>query len=442
MKKVYLKSFGCQMNENDSMQVIDLLKARDYVETANPQEADLIVINTCSVREKSYQKAMSEIGRQYKRNRSSDSVKIGIMGCVASQEKDAIIQRFPFVDFVLGTDQIDKINEALDYSRLQDGAFVAADFQEIKDYHFPAIDISHRDKAAKAYVTIMKGCDNTCSFCIVPFTRGKEVSRAPQEIIEEIKFLEQRGVQEITLLGQNVNSYGKRLARKMNFADLIKMIESETTIKRLRFTSPHPKDLSHELIEQYKESAILCNHIHLPVQSGSSRVLKRMRRAHTRETYLQRIADFKKECPNAAITTDIIVGFPGESDEDFAETLSLVRSVDYDASYSFSYSERPHTEAAQFKDDVPDDVKWQRLQDLQALQREISLARNQRLVGRIEDVLVEGPSKLGRGQFTGRTSSNKVFNFNASLTEIGSIIPVKIHMVSPYALYGEMIHAS
>lgn len=434
-KKVYIKTFGCQMNEHDSQRMLHHLAAEGYAPTDDAAQADLVVVNTCSVRDGAYNKAMSEIGRYRDRDRK---VQIGVTGCVASQEGEAIARRFDFVDFVLGTDQIPRIREAVHFKRHGDGAYVASDFQDIDDYHFPDTQIAPQERMVKAYVTIMKGCDNTCAFCIVPTTRGPEVSRPAIEIVNEILELERHGVREVTLLGQNVNSYGKKSSERISFADLLRMIDNRTSLQRLRFTSPHPKDLSDRLIEEYRHNQSLCRHIHLPVQSGSNRILKRMRRAHTRETYLRRVEKLRSVAPDVAITTDLIVGFPGETEEDFQETLSLMREVQYDASYSFMYSERPGTEAAQFDDDVSRESKQRRLQELQGLQKEISRAINLRLVGSREEVLVEGASKQGGGQLSGRTSTHRVVNFHGSSGDIGAIVSVKITKASAYALYGEI----
>jgi tRNA-2-methylthio-N6-dimethylallyladenosine synthase len=435
-KKVYIKTFGCQMNEADSERMLALLERDNYQATGDANEADLIIVNTCSVREKAHQKAISEVG---KHNKTGKRVKIGVTGCVASQEKSALVDRFKEVDFVLGTDHIDKIRLAARYSRLQDGAYVAADFHEIADYHFPETAISTSRQMVKAYVTIMKGCDNKCSFCIVPFTRGPEISRDPEDIIMEIKAFEGRGVREITLLGQNVNSYGKGLPNRIDFSSLLGLIGRETDIWRLRYTSPHPKDLSQGLIDEYQNNRILCRHIHLPVQSGCSRILKRMQRAHTRETYLRRVMALREACPDVAISTDIIVGFPGETDADFQETLSLMREVQYDSSYSFVYSERPGTEAANFDDDVNPEIKSDRLQEIQALQQELSYKKNQNFINNNVEVLVEGQGKANEIQMTGRSICNRVVNFDGSMSDIGAIVNAKVTRATAYALYGEKV---
>ncbi len=450
------------MNEADSDRMLGLLANDDYIATQDPDDADLIIVNTCSVRDKAYHKAISAIG---KHNKNGQKIKIGVTGCVASQEGKVLAERFDSVDFVLGTDHIDKIREAVQYTRLQDGAYIATKFHEIEDYHFPEIAIAPSTRMVKAYVTIMKGCDNVCAFCIVPSTRGPEISRRAEDILQEIQALERRGAREITLLGQNVNSYGKQNSTDADFASLLRKVEENTRIERLRFTSPHPKDLSPRLIEEYRRSKILCRHIHLPAQSGSSRVLKRMRRAHTRDTYLKRIHDLRNACPDVAITTDLIVGFPGESDADFQDTLSLMREVEYDASYSFAYSERPGTEAAGFEDDVPAKVKSERLQALQALQHDLSAQKNSYFIGKIVPILVEGIDKkhhknyvhserskregeapgavllegATRAPMMGRTSCNRVVNFDGSDDDIGDIINIRIASATAYSLHGDKV---
>lgn len=438
-KKAYIKTFGCQMNEHDSQRMLRHLAQDGYMATNSPQEADVVIVNTCSVRDGAYHKAMSEIGRY--RNWGKE-IRVGVTGCVASQLGEAIASRFDFVDFVLGTDHVDKIREAVKYHRVHGNAFVRADFQEIEDYTFPDMDVAADERMVSAYVTIMKGCDNTCAFCIVPMTRGAEVSRPPASIVDEIKHLEGQGVREITLLGQNVNSYGKRLSEPVDFATLLRIIEQRTQISRLRFTSPHPKDLSDRLIDEYCHNRVLCRHFHLPAQSGSSRVLKRMRRAHTRETYMRRVERLRRTAPDVAITTDLIVGFPGETEADFQETLRLVNEVEYDAAYVFAYSPRPGTEAADFVDDVPPETKQRRLQELLNLQESISLRKNQPFVGRDIDILVEGSSRRGGDQLSGRSSCHRVVNFHGCPQDIGAIVPVRIERASAYALFGEKPHVS
>ena len=434
MPRVYIRTFGCQMNEQDSEIMRGLLRPQGYESVSTPAEADLILVNTCSVRERAYQKAMSEIGRL---NHGEKKQLIGVTGCVASQEGENLLKRFHNIDFVLGTDHVGRLPGMVAQVQ-QSGKRVAVnDFVDLSDYEFPTpMEWGGRQKV-KAYVTVMKGCDNTCSFCIVPFTRGKEVSRRPEEIIAEIRNLTQQGVREVTLLGQNVNSYGKRLEPRISFAKLLRRIEAETSLDRIRFTSPHPKDLSKELIEEYGRNSRLCPHVHLPVQSGSNRLLKRMRRSYTRESYLKKVESIRKVRPGIAMTTDLIVGFPGETEADFLETLELVQTVGYDQIYSFIYSPRPETEAATFEDDVPLPVKRERLVRLEWLQEQMNREKNQRRIALIEEVLVEGPSGEGGGQLTGRTPHGRIVNFDGGADLVGAIIKVMIKEATPYSLKGE-----
>lgn len=433
MPSVYLKTFGCQMNEQDSVVMTSLLEKKGYQLTTRSEEADLVLINTCSIREKAYQKGMSEIGR----HSLKEGGILGVTGCVASEKGARLLKRYPQVDFVLGTDQIGNLPRAIEEVRDHRRRIDWSGFQDISDYEFPTPLEGGSTRKVKAFVTIMKGCDNACSFCIVPLTRGAEVSRRPEEIIAEIHGLERDGVREVMLLGQNVNSYGKRF--KFGFPKLLRKIDEECRVDRIRFTSPHPKDLSPALVEEYRIHSKLCPHIHLPVQSGSDSVLKRMRRAYTRKTYLRRVEAIRKACPEVAITTDLIVGFPGESEKEFCETLSLVEEVRFDQSYSFAYSVRPGTEAAGMKDALPLVEKKARLARLQKLQEEMSLAKNRESVGRIEKVLVEGASLAGGKQLTGRTGQGRIVNFDGRPDQIGAILDVKISEAFAYSLRGEAV---
>ncbi|MDO8462537.1 MAG: tRNA (N6-isopentenyl adenosine(37)-C2)-methylthiotransferase MiaB [Deltaproteobacteria bacterium] len=434
-KTVYIKTFGCQMNENDTQRMLALLAPKGYLATSDPKSADLILINSCSIREKSYQKALSEIGR-FKKHGKLDGL-IGLTGCVASQEGEKLTKRFPFLNLVLGTDHLAKLPKLIDELKPQKSV-VESKLVPLTDYRFAELPPFHSFSSVKSSVTIMKGCDNACSFCIVPFVRGKEVSRSPDEILAEIRKME--GVRELLLLGQNVNSYGKRLSPKTTFAELLRRIDEETGILRLRYVSPHPKDLSDQLINEHVVNTKLCRHIHLPVQSGSSRVLKKMRRSYTREVYLRKVEKLRQKNPDMAISTDIIVGFPGESLRDFAETLSLMKEVRFDASYSFTYSPRPQTESSLFVDDVLPSVKEGRLKEVQALQAEIGLLRNQEKIGRVEEVLVEGISETrgGKRQLFGRTSGNQMVNFDGDEGQIGAILKVQIKQATPYVLKGRL----
>lgn len=434
MKTYFIKTFGCQMNEHDSQKMEALLRRSGYAKVSSPSQSDLIVINTCSIRERSYQKAVSHIGQTAKEGDGKKPV-VAVTGCVVSHDGEGIMKRFPSVDLVLGPDHIASLPEMIEEVEGKRSRPARVDFKDISDYEFPS-QIQTGEKQVKTYVTIMKGCDNVCSFCIVPFTRGKEVSREASEIIDEIRSLESTGVREVMLLGQNVNSYGKGLTPKTSFARLLRQVDEETSIDRIRFTSPHPKDLSPALIEEYARNGKLCPHMHLPVQSGSDRVLRRMRRSYTRAAYLKRVDALRKAAPGVAITTDIIVGFPGETEEDFKDTLRLVREVGYDSSYSFSYSPRPQTEAFTMADDVPPEVKKERFARLQALQAELSLAKNRAEIGKTVPVLVEGISFNAGGQMTGRTPHARIVNFDGGQELTGAILNLEITGASPYSLKG------
>ncbi len=434
----YLKTFGCQMNDHDSEKMEASLRLEGHRRVSTAEAADLVIVNTCSIRERAYQKALSEIGRTQKhpRKNSKPGPMVAVTGCVASHAGENILKRFPFVDIVLGPDHESRLPQLIQQIRQEPKRFLRNDFLDLSDYEFPTpiVPLFSEEKKIKAYVTIMKGCDNVCAFCIVPFVRGKEVSRPSDDIVAEINRLQSEGVKEVMLLGQNVNSYGK--GEKTTFPELLRRIDEETSINRIRFISPHPKDLSNGLIEEYGRNTKLCPHIHLPVQAGSNQVLKRMRRSYTREVYLRRVENLRETVPDIAITTDILVGFPGETDSDFEETLSLMREVSYDASYSFSFSPRPKTEAAQWTDDVPSQTKKERLIEVQKLQMELSFKRNQCRVGKREEVLVEGSSEADARRFSGLTPHGRVVNFDGDSIEAGVILDVQIQEADARALKG------
>ena len=415
------------MNVYDSEQIAGVLEPLRYKVTPNPEQADLIIVNTCAIREKAQQKAFSFLGRLAEFKRKNPDLIIGIGGCVAQQEGKKILRQVPHIDLVFGTHAISRLPHIIKQIELKKFRVVDVEMSGKIDEFEPIINPPDVSKASR-FVTIMQGCDNYCTYCVVPFVRGKETSRNPENIIKEIKCLVDSGVREVTLLGQNVNSYGKK-ERMCSFAELLAVINEIKGLQRIRFTTSHPKDLSSDLVWSFNNLAKLCRHIHLPVQSGSNRILKRMNRKYTRELYLEKVAELKKICPDIAITSDIIVGFPGETDSDFNETLDLIKKVEYDGLYAFMYSDRPNATAAQFTGKISNPEKKVRLQVLLDLQKEYTVKKNQAIVGSTELILVEGfskkqknikdPGKCNDIQWTGRTSTNKIVNFIQGGNNIG-----------------------
>jgi len=435
-KRVFLETFGCQMNDNDSERILALLSTIDYERTGTPEDADLIILNTCSVRDKAEQKVYSALGRFRALKDINPALIIAVSGCVAQQQGEALIKRAPYLDLVFGPHNIHRLKELVAKAAGEASGVVAtAQSETIEEDEY---GYSHQaSEGVKAFVSIMRGCNNFCAYCIVPYTRGREVSREAADIIEEIRALAGNGVAEVTLLGQNVNSYN---GSGLTFAGLLKMVAGVGGIERVRFITSHPKDISRELIELFATEPKLCRHIHLPVQSGSNAVLKLMGRAYTREQYLEKVDLLQGLYPDMALTTDIIVGFPGETEEDFQDTMTLIERVRYDNIFSFMYSPRPNTRAATFGGQVPADIKSRRLQALQKAQRVITAARSKGLAGRIMEVLVEGPSKTDRFELTGRTPCNRVVNFPAPPTSdelTGSVVKVSITRALPNSLRGE-----
>ncbi|MEW6500819.1 MAG: tRNA (N6-isopentenyl adenosine(37)-C2)-methylthiotransferase MiaB [Thermodesulfobacteriota bacterium] len=408
-RQLYLETFGCQMNERDSEIMAQLMAGEGYLETEAPEEADLIVVNTCSIRGKAEQKAMSLLGRFRKLKKRNPSLVIALAGCVAQQEGTALLERMGHLDLVVGPQEIYRLPELVAAARAGGGQRCAT--SQAADFAIPAfLPELGRGAGHKRFVTIMQGCNNFCTYCVVPFTRGREVSREPRDILAEVAHLAQLGVREVTLLGQNVNSYGKERPGLPSFAQLLHQVAEIPGIARLRFTTSHPKDLSEELMRSFAEIEGLCPHFHLPVQSGSDAVLARMNRKYTREQYLDKVAQLKGVRPEIALTTDIIVGFPGESEADFGATMELLEMVRYHGAFSFKYSDRPHAAAAQFGDKVEEAVKGERLTILQARQEEITRERKEEMVGTVAEVMVEGVSRDGN-QTSGRTAANFIVNF-------------------------------
>jgi tRNA-2-methylthio-N6-dimethylallyladenosine synthase len=438
-KKLYIQTYGCQMNLYDSERIAQVMGRSGYVQTDRIDAADLLLLNTCSVRDKAEQKVYSALGnwKEFKDHR--DGVIIGVGGCVAQQEGDNLLKRVAHLDLVFGTHSIHKLPELVAEVESSRARPV-----EVTFYRDPAYmeDPDGRTKVngAKAYVTIMQGCNKVCSFCIVPHVRGRELSRPSGKIIAEVESLVAQGVREVMLLGQNVNSYGKLTAGELSFAELLRRIDAIEGLQRIRFTTSHPQDLSPALNDAFASCNHLCEHLHLPVQSGSDSVLARMRRGYTREEYLRRIAELRERCPKVALSTDVIVGFPGESDAEFNSTLELLQTVEYDEIFSFMYSPRPQTVAAKiYDDDIEANVKRERLRQVQTLQQGISLAKNRQRIGDTEEILVDGPSKLKNGQLMGRTRTNRIVNISAPERLIGRLVPVRIINATANSLLGDLL---
>jgi tRNA-2-methylthio-N6-dimethylallyladenosine synthase len=437
VKKLYIQTYGCQMNQHDSERIARVMAGRGYVPTDDPECADLLLLNTCSVRDKAEQKVYSALGRWKMFKERRENVVIGIGGCVAQQEGATLLKRVPHLDLVFGTHNIHKLPQLVeDVERLRVRPVETAFYRNPSYMEEP--DGRVRIQGAKAHVTIMQGCDKVCSFCVVPHVRGREVSRPSGNIVAEIEALAAQGVKEVMLLGQNVNSYGRATPGELSFSDLLARVDRVAGIERIRFTTSHPQDLSPELIEAFATLKNLCEHLHLPVQSGSDSVLARMRRGYSRAEYLERIRRLREACPRVALSTDIIVGFPGETDEEFCDTLELLRQLEYDEIFSFMYSPRPHTVSAKlYGNDVPEAVKKDRLQRVLALQNDISLRKNRDKIGEYAEILVEGSSKLKNRHLMGRTRSNRIVNFYGEKTLVGALLHVQIIGATANSLLGE-----
>ena len=439
-KRVYIKTFGCQMNEYDSQKMAEVLGAsHGFAPTDVLEEADLLLLNTCSVREKAQEKLFSELGRWRELKDAKRGVVIGVGGCVASQEGDNVFNRAPYVDLVFGPQTLHRLPELYD-------AAIAGQ-RRVLDISFPEIEKfdrlpEPRAEGPTAFVSIMEGCSKYCSFCVVPYTRGEEVSRPLADILAEIAELAEQGVREVTLLGQNVNAWTEPEA--MDFAFLLECVSDIPGIERIRYTTSHPREFSQSLIAAHTRLPKLAKHIHLPVQAGSDRILAAMKRGYTVLEYKSIIRRLRAACPDLCISTDIIVGFPGETDEDFEKTMALIADVGFDASFSFIYSPRPGTPAADLVDDTPQATKLARLKRLQFTIDGNAAAISASMVGRTETILVEGPSRKDPNELCGRTSNNRMVNFSlpegATTTElIGQLMDLKIVSALPHSLRGELV---
>ena len=432
-KNVYISTYGCQMNVNDTERMYSLLEMINYAPAVGPDQAQLIIINSCSVREKPVHKVRSEVGRYYHLKQKKPHLKIGVAGCVAQQEKKKLLKEIPLLDFIFGPDAIDDLPNII--SRIEKGekSVLETRFTHSKPYHIQTLI---RDPQVSAFVNIMKGCDNFCTFCVVPFTRGRERSRPLEQVCEDVQSLVSRGVKEVTLLGQNVNSYHSSCGA--DFGKLLLALCETTNIKRIRFTSPHPKDFNEEVMDimQSRRDKIM-DAIHLPAQSGNSRILERMNRGYTRTQYIKKARMILDKMPGAVLSTDLIVGFPGETEEDFQDTLSLLDEVPFEMMYSFKYSPRPFTKAAQFENQVKEKEKSARLARLNQKHIQFAISRSQEYKGRTLKVLVEKKDEK-KGYLSGRSSQNKLVHFHGSEHLKGKTVLVKINKTHPQVLYGEL----
>ncbi|MBI4526193.1 MAG: tRNA (N6-isopentenyl adenosine(37)-C2)-methylthiotransferase MiaB [Deltaproteobacteria bacterium] len=439
MKRLYIQTYGCQMNERDSERIAHVMKSMDYCLTDRIEEADLVFLNTCSVRDKAEQKVYSALGRWRELKQKREGVVVGVGGCVAQQEGSDLLRRVPHLDLVFGTQSIPELPRMVKEVESQKKRSVVIGFQRDASYMEdvePRVEVN----GPKAMVTIMQGCNKVCSFCIVPYVRGREISRSSESIIQEIRSLVRQGVTEVVLLGQNVNSYGKTSPGELTFPQLLDKINDIEALRRIRFMTSHPQDLSVQLVEAFAKLERLCEHLHLPVQSGADAVLERMRRNYRREEYLRKIARLRACRPDIALSTDIIVGFPGETEEEFEQTLEILQEVEYDEIFAFKYSPRPHTAAAKlYRDDVCDAVKKERLEQVLRLQNELSLRKNLQKLGAVEEVLVEGPSRHRKGQLMGRTRTNRIVNFLGEDSMIGRFVSVAVVGASPNSLIAEVL---
>ncbi|WP_040211784.1 tRNA (N6-isopentenyl adenosine(37)-C2)-methylthiotransferase MiaB [Clostridium polynesiense] len=438
MLKYYIETWGCQMNEEDSEKLAGMLKNIGYTATLRREDASIIIFNTCCVRENAELKVYGNLGALKKLKEKNPELVIAVCGCMMQQKgmAEEIIKRFPYVDIVFGTHNAYKFPEYLNRVKQEN-----VSVKEIMDKETEIVEgvPIERKSDSKAFVTIMYGCNNFCTYCVVPYVRGRERSRKPEDIENEIIDLVNKGYKEITLLGQNVNSYGKELEPFVSFADLLRRIDKIEGLERIRFMTSHPKDLSEDVISAIKEGTKLCEQIHLPVQSGSTRILSKMNRKYSREDYLALIKKIKNELPGVALTTDIIVGFPGETEEDFEDTISLVKEVGFDSAFTFIYSRRKYTPADRMEDQIDDSVKHERFNRLIEVVNEISAEKNKEYENKVVEILVEGESKNDSSKLTGRTRTGKLVNFVGRKENIGKLVDVKITKAHSFSLLGEEV---
>ena len=432
-KHYFIYTFGCAMNEYDTERIAAALEAKGYIPSNKVEDSDFVLLNTCSVREKPQVKILSYLGQIRLLKEKNPNMIVGISGCVAQQEGNKFLKNNKVVNFVMGTDAIARIDNVIERA-VTGERFADID---VDSSSFSISSFNRKDKIA-ANVTIMKGCNNFCSYCIVPYVRGRERSRKPEDILREIERLAADGVVEVMLLGQNVNSYGKNLEKPVTFAELLREVEKVEGIERIRFMTSHPKDLSDELITVMGQSKKICKHLHLPLQSGSSRILKEMNRHYDKEQYLALVERIRKAVPDIALTTDIIVGFPGETEEDFLETMDVVKQVGYDSAFTFVYSKRTGTPAARKEDQIPENVVKDRFDRLLKEVQSGAAKRAEALTGNVEEVLVEEINRQEESLVTGRLSNNFIVHFKGTSDLIGKIVKVKLQVCKGFYFYGEL----
>ena len=434
MRRYHVTTFGCQMNAHDSERIKGLLEELGLGEAPSSEEADVLVFNTCTIREKPDQRLAAHLGNAAAQKRRRPNTVVAVGGCYAEAQREQIFERYPFVDVAFGPGTIRHLGEWLGAGGV---GVPSQSFGIADERRFSAELPTQRERPVQAWVQVSMGCNSVCAYCIVPKVRGREVSRRPGDILAEVSALARQGVREVTLLGQNVNSYGRDLAPEVStgFAELLRAVDAVDGVERIRFTSPHPKDFRPDVIEAMAVCPAVCEHAHLPLQSGSTRMLKRMRRTYSRERYLHLVADLRGAIPDLALTTDVIVGFPGETEHDFRETLEVVEQVGFDGAFTFIYSPRSGTEAAVMPDQVPEDVKRERIERLVELVQRLAAGRNETRVGRTEEVLVEGPSRTDPALLRGRTRRNTTVNF-AGDAAAGDLVPILVTAASSTTLRG------
>ena len=431
-KTFHIDTYGCQMNVADSELVESILLDQGYHKSESPNNVDAIFLNTCSIREHAEDKVHSQLGRYHLIKKKKPEVIIGVLGCMAQSLKNDLLESRPYVDIILGPDSYRRLPELLNRNKILKDSLVDTKLSryEVYDGLFPK-----RDNGVNAWVSIMRGCDKFCTFCVVPFTRGRERSRSLNDIKTEVENAVGQGFKEVTLLGQNVNSYKYQ---DYQFHQLLESIAKVSGLERIRYTSPHPQDITDDLLNVMSEYDNICNYVHLPLQAGSNRILRRMNRTYSKEHFLSLVSKIRNTLPNVGISTDIIVGFPGETNDDFIETLNVMDEIKFDSAFNFKYSSRRGTKASEYDDQISEEVKQSRLQRVIDLQKEHTLQNNIKLVGRVEDVLVEKESKMSKFQWAGRTDSNKWIIFDKQDSQIGDIKPIKITKAQGISLQGQL----